>query len=82
MMNLRNKYLAHSLTETRREREVGPVDPMKYGDERDMLNASLPIVEKLYCWINGTSFDFENSRGIHRKNAEALWEACKFDIKR
>ena len=47
-----------------------------------MLNASLPIVQKLYCWINGTSFDFENSRDIDRKNAEALWEACKFDIKR
>lgn len=82
MMNLRDKYLAHSLTETRRERKVGPVDPMKYGDERYMLNASLPIVQKLYCWINGTSFDFENSRDIDRKNAEALWEACKFDIKR
>jgi hypothetical protein len=82
MMNLRDKYLAHSLTETRRERKVGPIDPMKYGDEREMLNASLPIVQALFCWVNGTSFDFENSREIDRKNAKALWEACTFDIKR
>jgi hypothetical protein len=81
MMNLRDKYLAHSLEETRRERKLGPIDPMKYGDEREMLNASLPIVEALYCWINGTSFNFENSREIDQKNAKALWEACTFDIK-
>ena len=81
-MNLRNKYLAHSLTETRREREVGSIDPMKYGDERNLLNDLLPIVQSLFCWINGKSFDFENSRKINRKNAEALWGACTFDIKR
>jgi hypothetical protein len=81
MMNLRNKYLAHSLTETRQERKVGSIDPMKYGDEREMLNASLPIVQALFCWVNGKSFDFENSREIDRKNAKALWEACTFDIK-
>jgi hypothetical protein len=82
MMNLRDKYLAHSLTETRRERKVGSIDPMKYGDEREMLNASLPIVQSLFCWVNGSSFDFENSRKIDRENAKALWEACTFDIKR
>jgi AbiU2 len=81
MMNLRDKYLAHSLTETRRERKVGAIDPMKYGDEREMLNASLPIVQALYCWVNGKSFDFENSKEIDRKNAKALWDACTFNIK-
>lgn len=80
MMNLRDKYLAHSLEETRRERKVGPIDPMKYGDERAMLNASLAIVEALYCWVAGTSFDFKNSQEIDRKNAKALWEACTFNI--
>lgn len=82
IMNLRDKYLAHSLTETRRERKVGSIDPMKYGDEREMLNASLPIVQALYCWVNGKSFNFEHSREIDRENAKALWEACTFDIKR
>jgi hypothetical protein len=81
IMNLRDKHLAHSLSRTRREQKVGALPPMKYGDEREILNASLPIVESLYCWVNGTSFSFEDSRGIDRKNAKALWDNCTFDIK-
>lgn len=79
IMNLRDKHLAHSLSHSRREKS-GPVAPMKYGDEREVLNASLPIVEALYSWINGRSFSFEDSRRIANKNAGALWTRCKFDI--
>jgi hypothetical protein len=78
-MNLRDKHLAHSLSKTRREK-VGPLPPVKYGDERDMLEATLPIVEALYRWINGASLSFQDSREIDRKNAKALWEACTFNI--
>lgn len=80
IMNLRDKHLAHSLSETRREQKAGPLPPMKYGDERDMLDATLPIVEALYCWVNGTSLSFEDSRKIKQKNANALWTACTFNI--
>jgi hypothetical protein len=45
-----------------------------------LLDATLPIVEALYCWINGTSFSFDDSRKIDRKNARALWESCTFKI--
>lgn len=79
--NLRDKQLAHSLSETRREKKSGPVAPMKYGDERDLLEKSLSIVESLYCWVNGTGISFANSREIDQRNAKALWEACSFDIK-
>jgi AbiU2 len=82
IMNLRNKHLAHSLSETRREKKAGPLPPVKYGDERDMLNLTLPIVQTLYLWVNGTSLSFEDSREIDRKNAGALWEACTFNIAR
>jgi hypothetical protein len=80
IMNLRHKHLAHSLEQTRLERKTGHVAPMKYGDEREVLNASLPIVKALYCWVNGTSFSFEDSRKIDRQYAEALWMNCKFNI--
>src|SRR6516164_3496660 len=80
IMNLRDKHLAHALSETRREKKVGPQPPMKYGDERKMLEATLPIVEVLYCWVNGTSLSFQTSREIDRRNAKALWEACTFTI--
>jgi len=81
-MNLRDKHLAHSLSETRRERKTGPVSPMKYGDEREVLSCSLAIVEAFYCWVNGKSFSFADSQVIGRNNAEALWNRCTFDIQR
>jgi hypothetical protein len=81
IMNLRHKHLAHSLTETNLEK-AGPVPPMKYGDEREILFASLPIVEALHLWISGKSFSFANSQEIDRNNAEALWKRCTFDIQR
>lgn len=82
IINIRDKYLAHSLTETRRERKTGTIAPMKYGDERDILNATLPIVEKLLRGVAGKGFDFENSRRIDRDNAQALWGAYTFKIER
>jgi hypothetical protein len=77
IMNIRDKHLAHSLETTRREKN-GPVQPMKNGDETELLNASMPIIERLYCWVNGTSFSIKNSQDIDQHNAEALWTGCKF----
>jgi hypothetical protein len=82
IMNLRHKRLAHSLSQTREEKKSGPIAPMKYGDERELLNASIQIVASLYCWVNGCSFDFEDSRKIDREHAHALWMNCKFNIER
>jgi HEPN superfamily AbiU2-like protein len=79
IMNLRDKHLAHALSQTRRERK-GHVAPMKYGDEREVLLASLPIVEALFCWVNGSSLSFEDSLKIDCENATALWSSCKFNV--
>jgi hypothetical protein len=68
----------------RREMRVGcrekhaAIAPMKYGDETKLLNASIPIVERLHCWVNGKSFSIKNSQEIDQENAEALWSGCKF----
>jgi hypothetical protein len=77
IMNLRDKHLAHSLTETRREK-AGPIAPN--GDERRVLDDTLPIVEALYCWVNGCSFSFDDSRKIDRKNAEAFGKAANSSL--
>ena len=82
IMNLRDKHLAHSLTESRREQKAGHIDPMKYGDERVMLEATLRIATALMCWVKGASFNFAESCRIHRANAEALWTGCTFEVKR
>jgi hypothetical protein len=78
VMNLRDKHLAHSLTTTRRETR-GPVSPMKYGDETALIDLSCPIIEHIFCWVNGKSFSIENSRRIDDENAKALWHGCKFE---
>jgi hypothetical protein len=78
IMNIRHKHLAHSLESTRREK-YGPVAPMKYGDETKALELSIPIVERLYCWVNGKSFSIEDARRIDEDNASSLWHGCTFD---
>jgi len=81
LMNARDKHIAHSLTETRRERH-GPIAPIKIGDETDLFERSIPIVERLYCWVNGTSLSIRESQRIDQDNAEALWKGCTFSVLR
>jgi hypothetical protein len=79
VMNMRDKHLAHSLTETRREKKVA-IPPMRYGDETALLNDSIPIIERLFCWVNGKSFSTAYSQKIDHDNAQALWSGCKFNV--
>jgi hypothetical protein len=81
LRNLRDKHLAHSLSATHREKNR-PVAPMKYGDETELLEASIPIIERLCCWVRGVSFDVADSREVDRSNAEALWKGCTFKVLR
>lgn len=77
--NLRD-HLSHSLSETRRETN-GPVDRAKFGDEKYILNASIPIIEGLYTYVNGVSFDISvESCEAASKRAIQLWGNCKFDL--
>jgi AbiU2 len=75
--NLRDKHLAHSLSETSHEKK-GAV--LKYGDERKLLLDSIPLVQALHLWVNGKGFNFDHSREIARRNAEELWKNCTFSI--
>jgi hypothetical protein len=69
-MNLRDKHPAHSLSETRREKKAGPLPPVKFGDEREILDATLPIVEALYCWVYGSSFSFQE---CEKRSLRMFW---------
>jgi len=81
VMNVRDKHLAHSLTETRREKK-GPVEPMQKSDGHWLLLYSSSIIETLFCWINGKSFSIEDSVKIDYDNAEALWGGCRLNVLR
>jgi HEPN superfamily AbiU2-like protein len=78
--NLRDKHIAHYLTQTEGEKKAGPITPMAHGDERPVLDASKSIVEALNSWVNGVGLSFRDSQAIDRKCAEALWHACTFKI--
>lgn len=77
--NLRDKHIAHYLSETIEEK-TGTVGPMKVGDERVVLDASIPIVEALNSWVNNVALPLKEAQAIDRKCAEALWQACTFKI--
>ncbi|MGJ4972895.1 hypothetical protein ACQR1N_31015 [Bradyrhizobium sp. HKCCYLRH1073] len=78
--NLRNKHVAHYLTQSNAEKNGETIAPMKVGDEKPVLEASLRIIELLYCWVNGVGISFEESQKIDKKCAEELWNNCKFEI--
>ena len=79
-----NNVQAHStkqIAETA-AREGLPVAPMKPSDAREILTRSCKIAEVLHRVVNGKSFSFDDSRGMHRENAESLWTGCRFNIAR
>ncbi|MEY9123300.1 AbiU2 domain-containing protein [Bradyrhizobium yuanmingense] len=78
--HLRHKHVAHYLTQTKEERSGEIIAPMKVGDEKPVLEASLKIMELLYCWVNGVGISFEESQKIDKKCARELWSNCKFEI--
>jgi hypothetical protein len=78
LMNLRHK-LAHSLSQTWLDK-IEPIKPATFGDQTGLLDRSIPIVQRLYNWVSGVSFNFSDSQRINQKNAEALWKGCKFEV--
>ena len=48
--NLRDKHVAHYLTETTEKKEAPYT--MKHGDEGAVIDASISIVEALNSWVN------------------------------
>jgi AbiU2 len=81
MRKFRDAYIAHNLTfpepDMKTEENVAPV---RYGDETALLDDTVAVADALHCGLNGTSFFWEESKQIARKNAAALWDNCAFDI--
>ena len=79
IMNTRNKHLAHSLASTRTEK-TGPISLMKYGQQTELLNKTFAIAEALHSGINHTSFSFEESQNMHKRQSNALWQGIKINV--
>lgn len=73
--NLRD-HISHSLIRTRREISA-PVQQMKYGEERDLREKSILLIQDLYTWVNGVGFDIAGDCVEQAdRNAKDLWERC------
>jgi hypothetical protein len=49
--NLRDKHIAHYLTQSNAEKSGDTIAPMKVGDEKPILDGSLAIIQLLYSWV-------------------------------
>lgn len=76
--NLRN-HLAHALLRTRAERngyQSAPIDARRVAT---LLRDSVSLVEEMYCWVNGTSFDISGEVSNQAKRyADSLWNNISF----
>lgn len=76
-INIRDKFLAHRLATTRREKKQ-PIQPMIYGDETDLLKITMHLVGEFSISIKGHNIDCDESLQIARNHAKLLWENCTF----
>ena len=81
MRDFRDTYIAHNLTlpEPNMNTEA-VVSPVRYGEEIALLDDTVAIANALHSGLNDTSFAWEESKQIARRNAAALWDNCAFNI--
>jgi hypothetical protein len=81
LMDFRNSYIAHNLDLPDPSGDgEGSVEKFKYGDETFVLDATVSIADVLHHGLNRTGFDWNGSRDMARRNAQALWDHCTFQI--
>ena len=73
--DFRNTFLAHALTEKQH-----PQLTTQYGDERLLLEKTVPIVDDLYLSVSQSGFDWSGAKDISKRYAEALWHGCTFEV--
>jgi hypothetical protein len=80
-MKFRHADIAHNLDlpEPNVATEAS-VAHVKYGDETVLLEETVAIANALQHGLNRTAFDWDGSRKIARRNAQALWDNCAFHI--
>lgn len=79
LRTFRDGYIAHNLSQPEPDQKAPTeVRGVRYGDEAKLLDTTVHIADRLHLALNGTSFMWDDSREIARKNAKSLWEACQF----
>ena len=81
MRDFRDAYIAHNLTlpepDMTSEENVLRMRPR---DEAALLEDTVAVAKALHSGLNDTSFDWDESRQVARRNAGSLWNNCTFQI--
>lgn len=81
LMDFRHSYIAHNLDIPEPSGDAeGSVEKLKYGTETVILDATVVVADALHHGLNRTGFDWKRSREMARRNAQALWDYCTFEI--
>jgi hypothetical protein len=65
-----------------RAEKKGTIAPEKFDDEHRLFSYSIAIVGGLQQGINGQTMLWNCSKKIAKRNAEALWNGCRFGVLR
>ncbi len=76
IQRMRHKAVAHAGFEPRRNKPSRP--SFILGDEEWLIEQSIYVLQRLYAGINGTSYSFEDSRLIYRRQAKGFWSNLDF----
>ncbi len=77
MLDHRNVFLAHSLD--KRSKQF-PDRATKAGDAKKVLLITMEHLETISMSVRGSSFDWEGSFEIAKRNAQALWHRVTIDV--
>lgn len=81
LTDFRHTYIAHNLDILEPSGDAeSSVEKLKYGTETIILDATVAVADALHHGLNRTGFDWQNSRDMARRNAQALWDHCRFEI--
>jgi hypothetical protein len=77
MRDFRDEHIAHNLDP---DRPTGGGRRPRYGEERALLRETVKVADLLHRALNDTSFMWLDARRQARRDAQALWSRCIFDI--
>jgi hypothetical protein len=81
MRDFRDAHIAHNLAlpepDLTSEEDVLRMHPR---DEDALLKDTVAVANALHSGLNDTSFDWDDSRQMARRNAASLWDNCTFQI--
>lgn len=76
--DFRDIRLAHNLST---DAKKYPSLNARVGDESQLLSLTVPILNRVDLVVRSSTFDWESTLRIAKRNAESLWHGCRFNVR-